>query len=299
MLLTVFEWFWSRPSWHWSYFWAALSLLLPSLLAVLARAFSSKRPRPFVDVIAGLDGRWSTSKAGVVLWTAAIWFAFVAILFHTHGDGLRHSVLMSEYFVVLGIPAAAAVAAKGITTSKISAGEIAKPQDQPTSNPIAGIAQIVTDDNDRTDLLDSQYFGFNLILLGFFLFQFFGHPQFGFPNLPDTLLALTGVSAAAYVGKKGVSGDAPPTIRSIFPPKAAPGATVKVFGINLATANERDVGILIHKLPATTKPAVLKDDVTEVETVVPSTAPAGSTDLVAIAYDGRESEAKTFEVGKP
>jgi hypothetical protein len=48
-----------------------LVLLLPSLLAVGVRLFSSKPPRPFVDSISGLDGKWSTSKAGVLLWTAA------------------------------------------------------------------------------------------------------------------------------------------------------------------------------------------------------------------------------------
>jgi hypothetical protein len=296
MTLATWEWFWSRPSWHWSYAWAAAFLVLPSVVALVARLVSSRRPRPFVDSIAGLDGRWSTSKAGVVLWTAAIWFAFLAILFHTHGDGIKHAVLKSEYFVVLGIPAAAAVAAKGITMNKIGSGEVDKPQREGEGNPVDGFAQIVTDDKGRTDLLDFQYFGFNLILLGFFWLQFFGNPDIGLPNLPDTLLALTGVSAASYVAKKGLAGDAGPTIRSIVPSRAARGVTVRVLGVNLATVRDRSVTVVIGGIEATTAPATVGDAVTEVQATVPDATPRGRTELVAIAFDGRATAPSPFEV---
>jgi hypothetical protein len=293
--VATFQWLWQRPSWHWAYFWAALFLFVPTLVALLVRAFSSKKPRPLVDFVSGLDGKWSTSKAGVLLWTGAIWFAFLAILFHTHGDGVKHAVLKSEYLVVLGIPAGAALAAKGITGNKITTGAADKPKAEGHSNPVKGVGELVSDDSGRADLLDFQYFGFNLILLGFFLFRFFGAPQFGLPNLPETLLAVSGVSAASYVGKKGLSDDAGPTVRSVVPPKAAIGDQILIRGVNLATVRDRTVDITIGEVQTQAPQVTIKDAVTEIATTVPNGAPKGQTELVVIAFDGR-SVSHSFEV---
>lgn len=69
------------------------------------------------------------------------------------------------------------------------------------------------DDTGSADLLDSQYFLFNLVLLGYFVASFFhiAEPKVGstdiiLPALPGSLLALAGVSAATYLGKKGLTG---------------------------------------------------------------------------------------------
>jgi hypothetical protein len=48
-------------------------------------------------------------------WTYAVWFAFIAILLHTNGEGLEHAVLEQQYLLLLGLPVATAVVAKGIT----------------------------------------------------------------------------------------------------------------------------------------------------------------------------------------
>lgn len=295
VILATFKWFWQEPSWNWAYLWAALFLAVPSLLSFVVRAFSSKHPRPLVDFVSGLDGRWSTSKVGVLLWTGAIWFVFLAVLFRTHGEGLKGAVLKSEYLVVLGIPAVAALAAKGITTNKIDAGELDKPRAEGHSNPIEGVAEVVSDDSGRTDLLDSQYFGFTLILLGFFFFQFFERPGAGLPNLPDTLLALSGVAAAAYVGKKGLSDDSGPIIRSVVPASARVGQPVRILGVNLATVRDRTVSVTIAGVEASTPEVTINDVVTEIATTVPRVA-QGRTELVVIAFDGRSTSAHDFEV---
>jgi hypothetical protein len=295
--VATIQWFWQRPGWHWAYLWSILFLLLPTLIGLLVWVSpSTKHPRPIVDFISGLDGKWSTSKAGVLLWTGAVWFAFLTILFHTHGDGLKHAVLKGEYFVVLGIPAAAAIAAKGITTNKVNAGAVDKPKADGHSDPITGVGELVSDDSGRTDLLDFQYFGFNLILLGFFFLAFFGHPGRGLPNLPDTLLAVSGVSAATYVGKKGLSDEAGPTIRSIVPPKASVGQSIRILGVNLATVRERTVTVTIAGVESPKPQVAIKDAVTEIATAVPKAAPRGQTELVVIAYDGRSTAAQSFEV---
>lgn len=297
MTVATIQWLWQRPNWHWAYVWAALFLVLPTLIGLLVWVSPSTRhPRPFVDFISGLDGKWSTSKAGVLLWTAAVWFAFLAILFHTHGDGLQKDILKSEYFVVLGIPAVTAVAAKGITTNKVSTGSVDKPKTEGHSDPIKGVGELVSDDSGHADLLDFQYFGFSLILLGFFFLQFFGNPDAGLPNLPNTLLALSGVSAATYVGKKGLSDEAGPTIRSVVPPKAAVGESIRILGVNLATVRERTVTVTIGGVETPTPEVTIKDAVTEIATTVPTGAPKGQTELVVIAFDGRSTAAHSFEV---
>jgi hypothetical protein len=297
LIVTSVQWFWDKPSWHWSYVWAALIVVLPSLIALGVRISPWKEnPRPFVDLIAGKDGKWSTSKSGVLLWTGVIWFAFLAILFHTQGEGIESTVLNAEYLVVLGIPAATALAASGITTNKVNQGEIDKPEQEGNGNPISGVAEIVSDDNGRTDLLDFQYFGFNLILLGFFVLQFFDNPGAGLPDLPDTLLGLSGVSAATYVGKKGLTTDVGPTVRSVVPDKAARGAAITVFGVNLATVRDHDVKVTVGGIETTRPEVVIKDTVTELRTKVPREAPLGKTKLVVIAYDGRKTAEQEFEV---
>jgi hypothetical protein len=304
MTLATIQWFWQRPGWHWAYVWATFFLLLPTLLALLAWFVSATafprtvHPRPFVDFISGVDGRWSTSKSGVLLWTGAVWFAFLAILFETHGDGLQHAVLRGEYLVVLGIPAAAALAAKGITTQKVTSGAVSTKAEKPGhSDLIAGVGELVSNDQQRGDLLDFQYFGFNLILLGFFFLQFFGHPAAGLPVLPDTLLALSGVSAASYVGKKGLSdGSTGPTIRSVVPPKQSIGQNIRILGTNFATVAEPTVTVTIGGVEAPAPTVVIKDTVTEITAIVPENVPQGQTDVVVVAFDGRSSAPYAFEV---
>jgi hypothetical protein len=63
---------------------------------------------------------------------------------------------------------------------------------------------LVANDSGQPDLLDFQYFGFTLILLAYFFTRFLGNEALGLPELPDTLVALSGVSTTGYLGKKGL-----------------------------------------------------------------------------------------------
>jgi hypothetical protein len=295
-MVAAFSWFWDTPSWNWSYCWAAAFLLAPFALGYIARLATNRKPRLFIDLVNGKDGHWSTSKTAFGLWTLAIWFAFLAILFHTQGAGLVDVMLNGEYFVVLGIPAVAAVAAKGIVVSKIASGDLTRPTGDPQPNVVQGVGELVSDDEGRADLLDFQYFGFSLILLGFFLLQFFGHPGSVLPDLPDSLLALTGVSAFAYVGKKGLEKDTGPTIRSVVPPAGPAGTSVTIRGVNLATKLRPQADVLFGSLQATNPTVDTFDDVAVLTTSVPSGAAAGQYDLVVVAFDGRSSNGIPFTV---
>jgi hypothetical protein len=163
--------------------------------------------QPARTLVAGVDGRWSTSKTAVALWTTAVLWAFTATLIHEGGSGLSSAAngLNDQYFAVLGIPVAAAVAAKGITLRNIEKSAAIKKKKtpaEPEPNPVAGFAQLFSNDDGNADLLDAQYFVFNLLLLAFFVVVFLGNETAGLPQLPSNLVALTGIGSAGYLAKK-------------------------------------------------------------------------------------------------
>ncbi len=190
-------------------------------------------------VILGEDGRTSTSKTFILMWTLLVSWALIALLIageliHTHGCvtpsdltkaaeacskkkghdvGLLqvgwlhflHTGLSGSYLVLLGVPAAAGVAAKGITQREASGTGFKTPNANPGRNPFARVAEIFSADDGTTDLGDFQYMIFNLVTAVYFVVQFVHPDGTGLPTMPDTLLGLTSVSAGLYVGKKAVS----------------------------------------------------------------------------------------------
>jgi len=206
-------WFWDSPSWGWSEAWAVGFLLLPSIVSFFAvRVGRKKNARFLLALINGKDERWSTSKAGYLLWTYAIAFAFLAILIHDQGQGLEDIDLNDQYLLLLGVPAGAALAAKGITQNSVDTGKLKK-TDNPNAtdglemNPVNGVGQLLSKDDGKVDLMDTQYLIFNFLLLAYFLTAFLAEPSADLPTLPKTLVALSGVAGASYIGKKALQTD--------------------------------------------------------------------------------------------
>jgi hypothetical protein len=224
----------SRP---YAALFAVLAILVP---VALARALAgapqtegakpaARRRRGFGGLVIGKDGRASTSKLQAVLWTFAVFFALVFMLFwgrslgcgeasrsnqtvcqsaakarSSFEDFLNHG-LQPEYFILLGFPLGAAVAAKAITSAQVKDHPNSKPEIAEDSSGIAqSLRDVVSNDDGETDLLDFQYFAFNLLTLAFFFSQFLTHPAGGLPDLPPTLIALSGLSASTYVTKKAL-----------------------------------------------------------------------------------------------
>jgi hypothetical protein len=190
---------------------------------------AARRRRGIKSLVIGTDGRASTSKVQVVLWTFAVFYAFLFLLLwgrstacdtasgqaapvcqdaaDARGAFSRavNGELQIEYYVLLGFPMAAAVAAKAITTAKVEDSTVVKPEigaDQ--KGVVQGLAEVVSNDAGQTDLLDFQYFAFNLLTLGFFFVEFLTKPGDGLPDLPPTLIALAGASTAVYTAKKAL-----------------------------------------------------------------------------------------------
>lgn len=301
--------FWQTPSWTVAELWALGVLLAISFIQVSVPKKRRERKGPggptkqaalFATLVNGKDGRWSTSKTSAVLWTYAVWFAFLAILLHTNGEGIKHAILKQQYLVLLGVPIATAVVAKGLTQSKVESGKVVtKGPDGTETSVTAGVGQLVADDTGQPALLDFQYFGFNLLLLAYFFVRFLGHEAAGLPDLPDSLVALTGVSAAGYVAKKGLTDDTTPVIASIDPPAAAPGDTITIRGPNLATVAGQDVQVHIGAASAPVGRIVIREHEAKIPATVPPAVPPGDVSVVVVNYQGATTNPYPYKINAP
>lgn len=223
--------------------WAVLFVLLGiAVVVVVARQLIGYRPPPDAPpaeqrrgglggLVIGKDGRASTSKVQAVLWTFAVFFAvgFMLVWGRSVGCGDKENRdsaacreaksarssfdnfvdrgVQSEFFVLMGFPIGVAVAAKAITQAQVDDHPDSK-QDIAEADAKGGLRQslreVAGNDVGEFDLLDFQYFAFNLLALTFFFVQFIAHPWAGLPDLPPTLIALSGLAAASYTAKKGL-----------------------------------------------------------------------------------------------
>ncbi|HEY3006556.1 MAG TPA: IPT/TIG domain-containing protein [Micromonosporaceae bacterium] len=209
-----------------------------SAAAEYASALVRARRAGLKSLVVGADGRASTSKIQAVMWTYGILYTLLYMvvlgrtLFGTaetrgvgaFGDAFAdflNAGFRPEYIALLGLPIAGAVAAKGITSGKIVNQDLLKPP--PTAEPGVGrgLAEAVSNDAGQTDMVDFQYFAFNLIALLYFFLSFATtsalDPSKGLPTIPPTLLALSGVSTTAYLVKKQLETGVAPVITSVTP----------------------------------------------------------------------------------
>jgi hypothetical protein len=90
---------------------------------------------------------------------------------------------------------------------------------------IAGLRDVVADDQGRGALLDTQYFTFTLITAAYFLLQVTTHPKSGLPEIPAALLVLMGVSGGGYLSSKLLDPVGAKSEREVPPPPATPATT--------------------------------------------------------------------------
>ncbi|HET9197947.1 MAG TPA: IPT/TIG domain-containing protein [Solirubrobacterales bacterium] len=243
--------------------WGVSFLLAIATLTVIWFAVPGTK-----ELVVGKDGRWSTSKFQAIAWTLVILFAlfslFWAYAIVQFGDLVDWKMLArledplgggfddffaakfdETYLVLLGLPLGTAVVTKAITTAKIANGTEVKPPKH-EGDETGAVQELVGNDRGETELTDFQYLLFNLLAIAYFLVAFMSHPAAGLPALPDTLVALTGVAAAAYIGKKGVYKE-PPILLGVMPPSARPGEQIDVYGQQLLTS--ADTGEIVGAAP--------------------------------------------------
>jgi hypothetical protein len=93
------------------------------------------------------------------------------------------------------------------------------------------IGDLVNNDSGQPDIVDFQYLTFNLVAATYFFINFINHNAL--PGIPDTLVALTGASAATYVTNKALLKQKP-ILTGVAPASAKPGDEITLRGTNLA-----------------------------------------------------------------
>jgi hypothetical protein len=157
--------------------------VIVALLVVFELLARITHARFLSTVILGADGRTSTSKTFIFLWTLLVGWALIALLIagqfaHTHhcvllsaptrgcnGEEvglfqcgwrhLLHAGLSGSYLILLGVPAAAGVAAKAITQSQGTGTGFKKPKPPGGPNPFARATEIFSADDGTTDYPES------------------------------------------------------------------------------------------------------------------------------------------------
>ena len=252
-------------------FWIAAGIIVALLALTELVAWVAGAKKSFLaTVIVGQDGRTSTSKTFILLWTLLVGWALISLLIagefadpEACAKGMRamaittceaehnevgvlqlgwmnflHAGLLGSYLVLLGIPAAAGVTAKGIVESRNQNGTITKTQATKAEEKLGPrVAQIFSADDGTTDIGDFQYLVFNIITAAYFVVNFVKPEAHGLPSIPDTLLGLTGVSAALYVGKKAVTRNTP-VVTGVFPSLLLPKQPLTVVGAGLSDPSE-------------------------------------------------------------
>jgi IPT/TIG domain len=192
---------------------------------------------PFKLVI-GADGRPSTSKLKPFLWTAVVVFSYAALYAARTKKGYMEAIdeIPASLLMAIGFDAATLVAAKGITESQVSSGQIEKP---PSADPQAktdattvdtqannGAGAVFQDDKGFPDLTKVQtvtwtVFAIVIYLVGIDsllkkiasnavpLFSGQALSNYGLPDIAPALMVLIGLGNAAYLGKKLVTTDTP------------------------------------------------------------------------------------------
>jgi hypothetical protein len=187
-----------------------------------------KRRIGYAQIILGADGRLSTSKAVTGLWTMYFVLALVLLTTLTFTSSLTAQQAFggdwNAYFLLLGGPFAAAVAAKGIVTAKVQKDPTSKTNTDAASETAVATAattaadatagDLIMNDNGDTDLVDTQYVLFTAVAVAYFVgtlvmttidYLHGSRTDVGLPEIPSALLGLTSLSALTYVGNKTVS----------------------------------------------------------------------------------------------
>lgn len=201
-------------------------------------------------LLVGTDNRVSTSKTAAALWTVVLiyFIASMALIFGSQPDKYKALIqsISPLYLILLGGPFAAAVLAKSIVSNAADAGQLQKGQGSPN------VADVFSDDDGNTDLVDTQYIAFNILVAAIVVVQFANHPGYGAPVIPGFLAALTGVSAATYVANKAVTTGNPPSISQVIPSQVRPEGQVTLYGQNFLAQgdNPKDVNVTVGGLLA-------------------------------------------------
>lgn len=163
----------------------------------------------------GTDKRLSTSKFQWFLWLWVIVFAYIT-LYAARSLVLGHLAeattgLPAGVLGALGISTATAAIAKGLTQSTVSQGGT---KEEAEGTQVRKAQNLVADDSNNVDLSKMQIFVWTIIAVTIFLLSLWrvtaslteaNANATSLPDIDQTLLVLSGISAAGYLGTKIVA----------------------------------------------------------------------------------------------
>jgi hypothetical protein len=223
----------------------------------------------FLEVLLGADGRPSTGKTVVGLWTlifaASLMMLSALVWFGDLGATTAFGGNWDSYFLLLGGPFASAVLAKAITVRNLNVSADAKSSTDARSGtalPTAvngkgtpAAADLLSNDTGDADLVDTQYFVFSLVAIAYFVGALAQHvltyansskPFTGLPDIPSALLGLTSLASLTYVGNKAVQNQGLRVVR-MGPNPVVHGNNVTVTLVDLpATATPQDTSVTLR-----------------------------------------------------
>ncbi|HEX7422905.1 MAG TPA: hypothetical protein VF311_03320 [Terriglobales bacterium] len=298
-----------------TYSWAALvfaSVVMIIILLILDFVGASGSQRSiygWLRLLLGADGRLSTSRTQVLMWTigiaaAALYLGGIAIFQPQHDASVFSDTNWNDYLILLGGPFAAAVLAQYTVSSKLVSGTLQK---SPTTAaapsamaaataPLAGtptLSNVVTNDDGDPDVVDTQYFIFNLVVFVYVFGDFVSRiidkgvtdfaTKYSLPTVPAVLLGLTSASALTYVGNKAALQNGP-RITTLNPVPPIAGRNVDILGVNLVSPGADSATLLQSTLVS----VVDTQDPTQTSVLAPTNAsPTKVTFAMPANYGGR------------
>lgn len=287
-----------------AYAFATLAVLLPLvLLQYITQRVGDAGG--ILSLFIGDDRKTSTSKTQLMLWTILITFALAYIsawvLLTPSAGGFLcgpdvtnvpdgNCVVESAwdaYIILLGLPAASAVIAKGFTSYQVDKGMVQKPAAE-----VASPIDIATDDASKLDIVDVQYLIFNFIAL---CWVAVGFVQTGrLDEVPPILLGLTSTAAATYVLNKALQRNAP-RIASVIPGTLASGGAgtrLRIVGFNLFPDGTAPLSVKIGGFDASGVAVDFANQ--ELTAEQPGGLAVGSVDVVVVT--GAHVETEVYKV---
>jgi hypothetical protein len=179
-------------------------------LYILAYVFTKGHP---TALFLGADNRYSSSKFQTLLWFSLVISAYIAIVSHrifAAGWSYVGGVDIPPNLLILsGISVLSFTAAKAITVGKVEKATAAGNTDVKVSADTPSVFNLVTDDDNQTDLGDFQMVAITIlavIIYAISAVEFMDHIEFRrvvtMPDVDATLLSIFGLGQAAYLGKK-------------------------------------------------------------------------------------------------
>jgi hypothetical protein len=279
--------------WFWPYLAGLVVVILfLSALAIIVRGNEGDN---IWQLVIGADGRASSSKFQILIWTCVILFAYVAVFSADPTKSI--SGIPGNVLTALGLSIVTATAAKGITTSLVESGSVIK-QKNPGA---AKLREFFEDDNGKLDLGKSQMLAWTGIAVLVYIYRLYAAIKTGsfvvdgsatLPDIDSTLMVLMGLGQGAYLGTKLTTTNTP-KITGLSVGAGKKGDKLTIFGSSFTDSKEGNLitfdGKPLQVNPAETEWKDAQISLTIPDSGVSATTPEGLRVEIGVVVGGHES----------